>query len=108
MAEPLYRRVLLKLSGEILAGKDGFGIDPEKASYLANEVKSIQQLGISIGLIIGAGAALNFYLGRLNNADFSIFGLRFIWLDRLLREPRKQSKRIFKFILTLPKIIRLA
>ncbi|MBT3179993.1 MAG: UMP kinase [Candidatus Marinimicrobia bacterium] len=55
MAEPLYRRVLLKLSGEILAGKDGFGIDPEKASYLANEVKSIQQLGISIGLIIGAG-----------------------------------------------------
>ena len=55
MAEPLYRRVLRKLSGEILAGKDGFGIDPEKASYLANEVKSIQQLGISIGLIIGAG-----------------------------------------------------
>ena len=55
MAEPLYRRVLLKLSGEILAGKDGFGIDPEKASYLANEVKSIQQLGISIGLIICAG-----------------------------------------------------
>ena len=63
---------------------------------------------VNSGLIIGAGAALNFYLGRLNNADFSIFGLRFIWLDRLLREPRKQSKRIFKFILTLPKIIRLA
>lgn len=55
MAEPLYRRVLLKLSGEILAGKQGFGIDPVKANYLAKEVKSIHDLGIEIGLIIGAG-----------------------------------------------------
>ena len=55
MAEPMYRRILLKLSGEILAGDRGFGIDPGKASYLANEVKSVHELGISIGLIIGAG-----------------------------------------------------
>ena len=55
MAKPLYSRILLKLSGEILAGNKGFGIDPEKASYLANEVKSIYDLGTSIGLIIGAG-----------------------------------------------------
>ena len=51
----MYRRILLKLSGEILAGDKGFGIDPGKASYLANEVKSVYELGISIGLIIGAG-----------------------------------------------------
>ena len=55
MAKPLYSRILLKLSGEILAGDKGFGIDPEKASYLANEIKSIYNLGTSIGLIIGAG-----------------------------------------------------
>ena len=55
MAKPLYSRILLKLSGEILAGDKGFGIDPEKASYLANEIKSIYDLGTSIGLIIGAG-----------------------------------------------------
>ena len=55
MAKPLYSRILLKLSGEILAGDKGFGIDPEKASYLANEVKSIYDIGTSIGLIIGAG-----------------------------------------------------
>ena len=40
MESPLYRRVLLKLSGEILAGEKGFGIDPIKAVYLANEIKS--------------------------------------------------------------------
>ena len=55
MAEPKYGRILLKLSGEVLAGSQGFGIDPKKASYLANEVKSIHDLGIEIGLIIGAG-----------------------------------------------------
>ena len=55
MAEPKYSRILLKLSGEVLAGDRGFGIDPKKASYLANEVKSIYELGIGIGLIIGAG-----------------------------------------------------
>ena len=55
MAEPKYSRILLKLSGEVLAGDKGFGIDPKKASYLANEVKSIYELGIGIGLIIGAG-----------------------------------------------------
>ena len=55
MAETAFRRVLLKLSGEILAGDAGFGIDPERASYLASEVKSIRDLGIGVGLIIGAG-----------------------------------------------------
>ena len=55
MNDPIYSRVLLKLSGEILAGKDGFGIDLEKANLLAQEVKSIHSLGVGIGLIIGAG-----------------------------------------------------
>ena len=55
MPEPVYRRVLLKLSGEVLAGDSGYGIDPVNASYLANEVKSIYDLCVGIGLIIGAG-----------------------------------------------------
>ena len=55
MENPKYGRILLKLSGEILAGDKGFGIDPKKGSYLAKEVKSIFDLGIEIGLIIGAG-----------------------------------------------------
>jgi len=55
MNDPIYSRVLLKLSGEILADKNGFGIDLEKANLLAREVKSIHTLGVGIGLIIGAG-----------------------------------------------------
>ena len=55
MAEPVFSRVLLKLSGEVLANKDGFGIDPEKVAYLAEQIKPVYDSNIDIGLIIGAG-----------------------------------------------------
>jgi len=55
MSQPAYGRILLKLSGEVLAGEQGFGIDPAKATQLANEIKSVHEMGVSIGLIIGAG-----------------------------------------------------
>ena len=51
MSSPAFRRILLKLSGEVLAGEQGFGIDPKKATELANEIKSIYEMGVSIGLI---------------------------------------------------------
>ena len=55
MTKPLYRRVLLKFSGEALAGDGGFGIDPAKALDLAYEIKSVHDLGVSVVLVIGAG-----------------------------------------------------
>ncbi|SVA07603.1 uncharacterized protein METZ01_LOCUS60457 [marine metagenome] len=55
MSEPVFSRVLLKLSGEVLANKYGFGIDPEKVAYLAEQIKPIYKSNINIGLIIGAG-----------------------------------------------------
>lgn len=50
-----YRRVLLKLSGEILAGSKGFGIDPEVVDELVGEVQSIHDLGVALGIVIGGG-----------------------------------------------------
>lgn len=55
MPQPVYGRILLKLSGEVLAGEQGFGIDPAKASQLANEIKSVHEMHVDIALIIGAG-----------------------------------------------------
>ena len=55
MPQPAYRCILLKLSGEVLAGNRGFGIDPQMASHLADEIKSVYDLNVRIGLIIGAG-----------------------------------------------------
>lgn len=55
MPNPVFRRILLKLSGEVLAGDAGFGIDPKRAQYLASEVQSVKNHGVEICLIIGAG-----------------------------------------------------
>ncbi len=50
-----YGRVLLKLSGEALAGDKGFGIDPQVVDGLTDEVKDIHRLGVALGLVIGGG-----------------------------------------------------
>jgi uridylate kinase len=50
-----YKRILLKLSGEQLAGRYEFGVDPTIASFLANEIKSITALGTQVVLIVGGG-----------------------------------------------------
>lgn len=55
MANLKYRRILLKLSGESLAGQDGFGIDPLQAEAIAQRVKDVHEMGVEIAIVIGAG-----------------------------------------------------
>ncbi len=55
-----YKRILLKISGEALAGKERFGVDPDRVRELAAEVGAIWRLGIQVGLVIGGG---NFFRG---------------------------------------------
>jgi len=57
---PRYGRILLKLSGEVLAGEASFGIDPERVKALAAEVAEVAQSGVQIGLVVGGG---NFFRG---------------------------------------------
>lgn len=55
MALPKYNRILLKLSGEAMAGEGSFGIDVHTADDLAQTVKSIHDMGVEIAIVIGAG-----------------------------------------------------
>ncbi|MDP6569774.1 MAG: UMP kinase [Candidatus Marinimicrobia bacterium] len=55
MKSPRMHRILLKLSGEILAGDRGFGIDPEITQQLALKIKQIANMGIQVGIVIGGG-----------------------------------------------------
>ncbi|OEU76553.1 MAG: UMP kinase [Desulfuromonadales bacterium C00003093] len=50
-----YQRVLLKLSGEALAGEQGYGIDPEVITGIAAEIKEVVALGVQVALVIGGG-----------------------------------------------------
>jgi uridylate kinase len=53
--KPIYKRILIKLSGEALAGDQGFGIDPTKAAVIAEKIKPLHEWGVQIALVIGAG-----------------------------------------------------
>ena len=58
-----YHRILLKLSGEVLGGVKGHGIDPDAASYFSQELKQIHDKNIQIGIVIGGG---NIFRGAKN------------------------------------------
>ena len=55
MPEPAYKRILLKLSGEAMMGRQGLGIDPQVVDAVAMELKEVKELGVEIGLVIGGG-----------------------------------------------------
>ncbi|MBX9777967.1 MAG: UMP kinase [Xanthobacteraceae bacterium] len=55
MAEPIYRRVLVKVSGEALAGTDGAGIHQATLERIAADLVATQKLGVSIGIVVGGG-----------------------------------------------------
>ena len=59
--QPAYKRVVIKISGEALAGENGFGISGETISKVAEQIISVVKLGVEVGIVIGAG---NIWRGR--------------------------------------------
>lgn len=63
--KPAYKRVILKLSGEALAGEKGSGIDDETLLSVARQVKVLSDLGVELGVVVGGG---NFWRGRTSGS----------------------------------------
>jgi len=62
---PVFKRILLKLSGEALAGTKGFGVETERIHAIAAELAEVQRLGIQIAIVVGGG---NFFRGVADQA----------------------------------------
>lgn len=60
MSKPIYKRIVLKLSGEALQGKLGYGIDSKAVNSVAGQIKEIRKLGVEVAIVIGGG---NIYRG---------------------------------------------
>ncbi|SHG95206.1 uridylate kinase [Anaerosphaera aminiphila DSM 21120] len=63
---PKYKRIVLKLSGEAMAGEQGIGIDIETVKSIASQIKTVHKTGVEIGIVVGGG---NFWRGRDANMD---------------------------------------
>jgi len=59
-----YRRIVLKLSGEALSGKQGYGIEPEVIQSIAHQIKSIVELGVEVAVVVGGG---NIWRGKVGS-----------------------------------------
>lgn len=55
MTEPKYKRIVLKLSGEAIAGEVGFGIDPATIANMVKEIKEVHEIGVEIAIVVGGG-----------------------------------------------------
>ena len=62
MSKPIYELIMLKLSGEALAGPEGFGINAQRAREIALRVKNVHDMGVGVGIVIGAG---NLWRGKI-------------------------------------------
>ena len=64
MSTPQYKRVVLKLSGEALAGEQGFGLSPEIIMSVAEQVKEVVDLGVEVAVVVGGG---NIWRGKVGS-----------------------------------------
>src|SRR5499425_358935 len=65
MSEPVFKRILLKLSGEALAANKGFGVDVTRVHDIAGEIAEVHALGVQIAIVVGGG---NFFRGVAEQA----------------------------------------
>ena len=74
---------------------------PKQETFISNIFPYIEQ-----GVLFGIGAAFNFYTGDLHNNKKEVGGLRFIWLERIFKEPKKQIRRTWDYLTIMPKLYR--
>ena len=55
MSSPVYKRILLKISGEVLAGEQSFGLDARMIQYIASEISEVAAMGVEVAVVIGGG-----------------------------------------------------
>lgn len=98
-----YRRILLKLSGESLAGENETGIDPKILDFFSSEIKKVHELGVQVGIVIGGG---NIYRG-LNANDQGIdrvtgdqMGMLATMINSLALQNACENKGMFTRLMT--------
>ena len=96
-SEP-YKRILLKLSGEALAGENGFGIDTEILNAIADELKTIRESGVEIAIVIGGGNIFRGIKGAtsgMDRASADYMGMLATVLNALALQDALERKEVF-------------
>lgn len=109
MAKAVYKRVIIKLSGEALAGEKGNGIDEKILSEITDQIKAVKDLGVEIGIVVGGG---NFWRGRqgkeMNSSTADHMGMLATVINALAIQDALERKGVITRVQTAIDIIKVA
>jgi len=98
MNAPKFQRVLLKISGEVLAGDQGYGIDPKVIDAVSTEIKDIHDLGVEVAVVIGGGnifRGLAASAGGMERSSADYMGMLATVLNALALQNALERKGVF-------------
>ncbi len=103
MAEPKYKRILLKLGGEALSGRGQQGVDPKAVGYLADEIQAVKQHAVEIAIVLGGG---NFWRGNdpyaqgMDRASADYMGMLATIMNALALQDALERRGVFTRVQT--------
>ena len=110
-AKSRFRRVLLKVSGEILAGGEGFGISSAQLDVLAGEIISLHDLGVETGVVIGGGnifRGLSGAAGGMDRVNADHMGMLATVINALAMQDHLEQRGLFTRVMTAIKMEEIA
>ncbi|MBI5787302.1 MAG: UMP kinase [Candidatus Schekmanbacteria bacterium] len=111
MDTPRYKRILLKLSGEALLGRQTYGTDPDVVKYLAEEIVQIRDMGVELAIVIGGGNIYRGVAASVNGIDRSAadyMGMLATIINGLTLQDALEKRGVFTRVMTAIEIPRLA
>ena len=101
MTKPLYRRILLKLSGEALAAGQGFGVDSTRVHEIAGEIREVHELGVEVGIVVGGG---NFFRGvaqqEMDRVSADHMGMLATMINALALQDALEKQQVFTRVMS--------
>ncbi len=103
MTQPVYRRILLKLSGEALAAGQGFGVDNARVHEIAGEIQDVHQLGVEVGIVVGGG---NFFRGvaeqarEMDRVSADHMGMLATMMNALALQDALEKRQVFTRVMS--------
>jgi uridylate kinase len=106
-----YKTVLLKLSGEALAGEHGFGIEPSMVDHITDEIKAIVEMGVSLGIVIGGGNIVRGALaskGGMDRVQGDYMGMLATVINALAVQDLLETKEVDTRVMTAIRMEQIA
>ncbi|HWO01573.1 MAG TPA: UMP kinase [Blastocatellia bacterium] len=109
--EAVYKRILLKLSGEALMGEQGYGIDPATIVRIASEIKDVHQLGVEVAIVVGGG---NIFRGvalsarGMDRASADSIGMLATMINALALQDALEKQRVFTRVMSAIEVNKIA